>query len=73
MMTTPTTLQLARRIATAVLAASRDRHRDSTQDGPTQAVLRALRRDRMWFMRIDRDGRGQAVETRLARRRQKGR
>lgn len=39
-----TTLQLARAIADAVLRTSRQRHRDSVLDAPTQAVLDTLYR-----------------------------
>lgn len=39
-----TTLQLARAIADAVLRTSRQRHRDSVIDAPTQAVLDTLYR-----------------------------
>lgn len=47
-----TTLQLARRIATAVLAAGPTRQRDSTNDRPTQAVLRVMRQTSTWFSRV---------------------
>lgn len=53
-----TTLELARAIATAVLRAGPRRHRDSTRDRPTQAVLETLERRGRWFMRyrVDEDG-----------------
>lgn len=44
-----TTLQLARAIADAVLRTSRQRHRDSVLDAPTQAVLDTLYRTGTWF------------------------
>lgn len=54
-----TTLQLARRIATAVLATrDTERHFDSTRDAPTQAVLRTLRSTGTWFMAGDQDEHG---------------
>lgn len=56
MKTTPTTLDLARMIANAVLKTDGRRNRDSTRDAPTQAVLTTLRRNRHWFMRIDENG-----------------
>jgi hypothetical protein len=48
-----TTLELARALADAVLAAPRRRHRDLTRDAPTQAIFRVLERAGVWFMRVE--------------------
>lgn len=60
---TTTTLDLARMIADAVLAAgaAAKRNRDSMEDGPTQAVLATLRRTRHWFVRVDDEGVARSV------------
>lgn len=65
----PTTLDLARMIADAVLAAGPRRHRDNTEDPGTQAVLRTLRKTRHWFVRVDPDeGVARSVPTERRRR-----
>lgn len=57
-----TTLQLARRIATAVLATrAYRRHPDSSIDVATQAVLATLRKTGTWFMEARHDEHGVAI------------
>jgi hypothetical protein len=66
-----TTLELARAIADAVLACpvtmtgpySSLRWDDSTQDAPTQAVLRVLHDTDSWFCRLSEDHAGCTVQT----------
>jgi hypothetical protein len=65
----PTTLELARAIASAVLGtarAGRPRRVDSAEDPPTQAVLRTLRLNGAWFCvaELDEDGIEIAATTR---------
>jgi len=56
-----TTLQLATKIANAVLAASTERH-EPYRDAPTQAVLRTLRDADSWFCHFESDDDGCTFE-----------
>jgi len=58
----PTTLELARAIADAVLRKRRaKRHRDSSRDAATHAVIATLHRHHSWFHRADHDEHGIAI------------
>jgi len=66
----PTTLDVARAIADAVMRTRFERrHRDSSRDAATNAVIDTLHKHHTWFHRADHDEDGIAIagtERRLA-------